>query len=213
MDFSTYLGNAVIDHLLRNQSFTPPTTLYLSAHTADPGLTGTSEVSGAGYARQAVALSAASSKSTSNSAQIQIPMPSAGGPYVVSWLGVWDALTTGNFLFRSPLLGTNQEVTVAASTDLFASGSVHGLTTDDRVAFENTSELGPALPAGIAASTIYYVLASGLTTTAFKVSTTSGGAALDVTADGACLVRKVSVKSFNATDLLQVSAAQLSLKV
>lgn len=213
MDFSTYLGNAVVDHMLRNQAFTPPATIYLAAHSADPALTGTNEISGSGYARVAVAFSAASSKSTSNNAQVQISMPSAGGPYTVAWLGVWDASTAGNFLFRVPLVGTNQEVTVAAATDLFASGSVHGLTTDDRVAFENTSELGPALPAGITAGTIYFVLAAGLTTTAFAVSTTSGGSALNVTADGGCIVRKIGVQSLLAGNLVQVNSAQLALKV
>ena len=48
MAFSTYLAGKVIDHLLRNQAYTPPATVYASLHTADPGNTGASEVAGMG---------------------------------------------------------------------------------------------------------------------------------------------------------------------
>jgi len=214
MDVSTYLGNKIIDHILRNQAYTPPTTIYLSAHTADPGLTGTSEVGTAGsngYARQALALNAGASKATANTSQIQIPLPnniSAGT--AVPWLGVWDAATAGNFMFRVPLLGTNLEATVTASTDTFVTGEAHGYATDDRLEFVDGGSSG-TLPAGISAGTIYFVLATGLTTTAFKVSTTSGGAALDVTADGGVIVRKINVKTFGPSDIVQIAASGLTL--
>jgi len=94
--FSTYLGNVVIDHLFRNQSFTSPSAVYVSLHTADPGLTGTNEVSGGSYARQALTLSAADSKATSNSAEVSFAsMPGT----TVSYAGVWDqGGTGGNFM-------------------------------------------------------------------------------------------------------------------
>ena len=38
----------------------PGTTYYLSAHSADPGTTGASELSGGGYARQAIVFGSAS---------------------------------------------------------------------------------------------------------------------------------------------------------
>lgn len=213
MDVSTYFAGKIIDHILRNQAFTPPATVYLSAHSADPGSTGASEVGTAGsngYARQALALNAASAKATANTSQIQITMPSnlsAGTP--APWLGVWDAATAGNFMLRSPILGTNFEVNVVASTDLFTVSGGHGFATDDRVAFE-PGNIGPSLPTGITAGVIYYVLAASLTSTAFKVSTTSGGGALDVTADGECVVRKLSVQTFNASNILQVAAGALT---
>jgi hypothetical protein len=40
MSMSNYLEDKVIDHMLRNQAFTPPTTVYASLHTSDPGETG-----------------------------------------------------------------------------------------------------------------------------------------------------------------------------
>jgi hypothetical protein len=76
----------------------------------------------------------------------------------------------------NPILGTF----TAATTDLITLNS-HGLLAGDRVRFTNT---GGALPAGLAAATNYFVIASGLTANAFKVSATVGGAAVDITDTG-----------------------------
>lgn len=207
MDISTYLGNKIIDHIFRNQAFTPPTTIYLSAHTADPGLTGASEVTGAGYARTALELNAAASKASANTNQEQLVMPSSGGPFNIAYLGIWDASTAGNFLFRLPVLGTNLECT-ASTGDVFETGAAHSLAADDRVVFE---DIGGGLPTGISAGTVYYVIAGGLTSTQFKVSTTSGGAAVDVTAAGGAIVRKVILQAFNANNIIQIAAGALTV--
>lgn len=71
------------------------------------------------------------------------------------------------------------EVT-AATTDLITAASAHGLIAGDRVRFTTTT----TLPAGLSLATNYFVIASGLTTTAFKVSATSGGSAVDITDTG-----------------------------
>jgi hypothetical protein len=42
MAISNYLEDKIIDHMLRNQAFSPPTTVYASLHTGDPGETGAS---------------------------------------------------------------------------------------------------------------------------------------------------------------------------
>ena len=77
---SDYLENKVIDHMLRAQAYTPPATLYLALFTASTGLEAnnpTAEVSGGGYARQAITLSAASGGATSISAAIEFPEATA----------------------------------------------------------------------------------------------------------------------------------------
>lgn len=56
----------------------------------------------------------------------------------------------------------------------------HGLANGDRV------EFGGTLPGGLAASTLYYVV--GATADAFKVSSTRGGAAVDLTSAGSAYV-------------------------
>ncbi len=99
MATSTYLRNAILNKVLRNTDFTV-TAAYVSLHTADPGLTGASEVTGGSYARQLVAFDAAASGATQNTAIEDFTnMPAA----TVTHGGVWDALTSGNFLYGNAL--------------------------------------------------------------------------------------------------------------
>lgn len=67
--------------------------------------------------------------------------------------------------------------TATASTNL-VNATDHGLVEGDRIYF--TTLTGGA---GLALNTSYYVIASGLTTSAFKVSLTLGGAERDITGD------------------------------
>lgn len=67
----------------------------------------------------------------------------------------------------------------AATSDLITSVA-HGLIAGDRI---RVSSAG-TLPAGLSAATNYFVIASGLTADAFKVSATSGGSAVDITDTG-----------------------------
>ena len=140
---------------------------------------GVTEVSGGSYARQSITWAAASGGTRANSAQLSIPIPAST---TVQAVGVWDALTAGVqqgfWQIGSTLRGA---ATVAATGDVFTSNG-HDLVADDRVFF--TGVAGEALPAGLAATTLYFVRSAGLTANAFTVSTTSGGAAVDVTADG-----------------------------
>ena len=104
-EFSTYLENKIIDHLLRNQSFTPPATVYVALFTADNGLEGgtiTGEVSGGSYARQSVTLSAASDGESSNTADITFPTATADWG-TVTHVALMDAATAGNVLMHSAL--------------------------------------------------------------------------------------------------------------
>lgn len=209
---STYLAGKVIDHILRNQAYTPVATVYLSLHTADPGLTGTNEVTGGSYARQALALTAAASSHTDNSALISFTaMPAVAAPGVI-YAGIFDALTVGNFLYSMPLTPASQvslAVTGVASTDVLTTQATHGFSAGDTVEFETA--LGTTIPTGLTAGTLYYVIATGLTTTAFEVSATSGGAAVNFTTDGGAVVRKVSGKVVNSGDTFQVAIGDVDL--
>lgn len=70
-------------------------TLYLSAHTASPGLTGANEVTGGTYAREAGTWNAASAGSMTLSATVTLDIPSGT---TVAWLGVFDAVSGGTFI-------------------------------------------------------------------------------------------------------------------
>lgn len=140
------------------------------------------EVAGA---RQPVTWQAAGTPAagqSGNTASISIPIAVAEAPLA---LGLYDAVSAGNFLGSLPMGSAGQVVkgvsTIDAATDLFLSKG-HGLTTDDRVFFSTVN--GEAIPTGITVTTVYFVLAAGLTADAFAVSTTSGGGALNVTVSG-----------------------------
>jgi hypothetical protein len=88
MSMSDYLENKIIDHILRNQAFTPPATVYLALFTGSTGLEAnnpTAEVSGGAYVRQALALAAASGGSSSNSALITFPTATVAWGTVSHW--------------------------------------------------------------------------------------------------------------------------------
>jgi hypothetical protein len=119
---SNYLENALINVTLRATAYTAPTTVYLALYTSDPtdADTGT-EVSGTSYARQAITFGAPSNGATTNSAAIEFPQ--AGGSWgTVAYIGIRDALTTGNLLYHSPLDASK----TIATGDVFrvASGSL-----------------------------------------------------------------------------------------
>jgi len=117
MPLTTFFGNVIIDHMLRNQSYTPPSTIYVSLHTAQPNDTGSNEVSGGSYARQAMTLNVASNKSTANSSNIDFTnMPATN----VLWAGIWDASTGGSFLMSGSLTGS--KVVNSGDTFRFQSG-------------------------------------------------------------------------------------------
>lgn len=105
---SSYLRPLILDKILKNANFTV-TNAYMSVHTANPGTTGTSEVSalsgrvlisGTGTL-QAPSLSV----NTWTAEWISVSglgwddMPDV----VYSYIGLWDAVSSGNFLFGGAL--------------------------------------------------------------------------------------------------------------
>ena len=102
-EFSNYLENAVIDAVLRNTSYTSPTTVYVGLFTTDPtdANSGT-EVAGGSYARTAVTFSAPSNGVTSNSADVEFPQATASWGSVTH-IGLHDAASGGNLLFHTVL--------------------------------------------------------------------------------------------------------------
>ena len=94
----------------------PGTTYYLSLHSADPVTTGANELSGGGYARQAIVFSAASGGSESNTAAITVPN---AGTVPVTHVGLWSAASGGTY--RG---GLQMGSPVTAASISFAIGAV-----------------------------------------------------------------------------------------
>ena len=104
-EFSNYLENALINAVLRNTSYTSPTTVYVSLYTSDPtdADTGTEvSTSGTSYARTAVTFGAPSNGVSTNSADVTFPTATASWG-TVTHIGIHDASTAGNLLFHTPL--------------------------------------------------------------------------------------------------------------
>jgi hypothetical protein len=102
-EMSNYLENALINVTLRATSYTAPTTVYVSLWTSDPTDAGSgTEVSGGSYARTAVTFAAPSNGVTTNNADVTFPTATASWG-TVGWIGINDALTTGNLLYHTAL--------------------------------------------------------------------------------------------------------------
>lgn len=101
---STYLNNKILNHVLKNTSYTSPTTVYLALFTSDPTVAGSgTEVTGGSYARQAVTFSTASSSpsvpSSNTGAVTFTGLPAAA----ITHGAVYDASTSGNLLYFGDL--------------------------------------------------------------------------------------------------------------
>lgn len=113
---SDYTVHGILDAIFNATAFNLAGNPYISLHTGDPGTTGANEVAGGSYARVQVPFNAAASRSVKNTSSFSFTsMPAA----TITHIGVWSALSGGNFIAGGPLsvsipvaaLGT---VTIAA---------------------------------------------------------------------------------------------------
>jgi len=102
-EFTQYLENKLLDHVLNNASFTSPTTVYVGLFTAAPTDTASgTEVSGNSYARQVLSVSTASDGVVTSDSDITFPQATGNWGTIVA-LGVHDALSSGNLLMYTDL--------------------------------------------------------------------------------------------------------------
>ena len=99
-------------------------------------------------------------------------------------------------------------VTIDVSTDVF-SCVAHGLLVGDQILISATQG---SLPDGVEAGTKYYVIASGLTANAFKVSTTLGGSSID-TSGSATGTYKFVRQGATELDVIGFSANRLGRQI
>lgn len=92
---------------------------FLSLHSADPGASGTNELSGGSpaYARKAVTWNTASTGSATGNS---LPTFDVEGGDTVSYVGLWDAVTAGSFYgsanVTDEVFGGQGTYTVTAAT-------------------------------------------------------------------------------------------------
>jgi hypothetical protein len=104
-NLSNYAEQVLLDWMMTDGAVTRPSAWFLALFTAAPTDapgSGT-EVSGGGYARQAIAFGAASAAGTSVNSDT-VAFSAAGGDFgTVTHLGIFDASTGGNCLWHGAL--------------------------------------------------------------------------------------------------------------
>lgn len=92
---------------------------YASLHTAEPDASGSSEVTGGTYTREAISWAAASGGTAVSNAEIVFDVPTG---VTITHLGYWSASTAGTF-YGSRALDTSQTFS-SAGTFTIASGNL-----------------------------------------------------------------------------------------
>jgi hypothetical protein len=182
---------------------------HLSLHGGIPDGTGSNELTGGSpaYARKAVSWNAAASGLVDNTAQIVHDVPAGSTVYAV---GLWSALSAGNFHGWVPYNGTIRgygEVDSTGVTNDTIASSGHGLTNGMVVTVRPV--LAESLPAGLTQDLIYFVVSAATDT--FKVSLTSGGAAVNITGQGELYFASITPEVFASQGTSTIAAGAIDL--
>lgn len=94
------LANKMLDHLRGGTAWTQPSGLYVKVHTGDPGSAGTANASAVTTRSQATFGAAASGAIALTGTN---PSWSMTSTETITHVSVWDASTSGNFLWSAAL--------------------------------------------------------------------------------------------------------------
>jgi hypothetical protein len=206
-----------IANIADNAATAPLTNLYIALHTADPGEAGdqtTSEATYTGYARVAVARTSGGWTVTNNvitnAATITFGPCTAGSNSITHWSVGVAASAASKILYSGPVgaITAVYDYTAVASTDILTIPSLTPVA-DDRYSVYPVEGAAPGIGTGLTAGTVYFaVTVSGSTT---KLSLTSGGAAVDITADGSGLLHKHSILAVSSGITPSFATGQLQI--
>ena len=203
MPFVTYSQNEMLTYL------TTTSGKYLSLHYAYSP-TGANELSGGSpaYARVVPTWGTAAGGSISTTSIASAFNVPPGSPTIVAWVGIFDALTGGNFQGMGPNGGAPQYgVTAATTGNLFtAPGSSYANGTT--VVLFNGAGAHDPVQLHVSGTVYYVVSASGAT---FSLSATLAGTAITVNAAGAGIVQAITVEQYSAQGTFTVSSDVLTL--
>lgn len=190
MSLTTAAQNNMLDAL---------TITDASLHSGFPGLTGASELAGGTYARKVITFAAASGSTRITSGPVTFDTPPAS---TVRWVGFWNG---GTFIGYSPSGGNPKEFVAIPSTDTIYS-TAHGYADTNTIVFFTGT-----VPAGLAEGTVYYV--RDATADTFKVATTAGGVAIDLTTAGStdCQVSLIVQEVYTLAGTHTLSSASIGL--
>ena len=105
-EFTDFMENKIIDHMLRAQAYTVATQVWVGLYTTTTNDAGEgTEVTGGAYTRKLAGLNAATGGASSNAADITFPTATASWG-TITHVALLDAESAGNMLMHSPLDAT-----------------------------------------------------------------------------------------------------------
>lgn len=139
-----------------------------------------------------------------NDVAVTFPQNTGANQDVIAW-GLFTA-SGGGTLRAIGFLDADPPIFGVGNVDDTIDAYAHGLVTDQRVFV--LAAPGAVIPTGLSENTAYFVLAAGLTADVFSLSTSSGGAAVNITAGGAALFMpyKAVTVATNATPEFAIGA-------
>lgn len=186
MSKSDFLENSILDDVL--QTGDPAANLWIGLSTADPGDNGAgfTEPGGGSYARLSFDPgptnwnAAAAGQASNKLAAIFAEATGSWGD--LKWWGIWSAVSGGNLLYWGPLY-SGSVLGYAIAADDYIYSKAHGFSDTNQI---HVHDIGLAFPGALTEGTVYYVVSAA--TDRFKLSLSSGGAAVSITTDGHCRV-------------------------
>lgn len=128
MAISTYLQQKILEHVYKNTTYTPPTTVYVALYTTNPGYNDTgTEVSGGAYVRQSITFGVfdqdVDDRGYLPSTNDPLEFPEATDDWgTITHVGLRDSLSGGNLLHFGAL---SSEVVINTNDQLmFNSGEL-----------------------------------------------------------------------------------------
>lgn len=204
---STFYANQVLSRL-RGVDLAALANVWLALFDAAGA-----ELTGSGYARKQVTADgtnfpAESNRLISNGVAFEFAAATAAWNDIFR-LKIMDAASGGNDLYRG-FLGTDQGAAftaIAAGDVITVPGTT--LVVNDRVAVLAID--GSTLPAGLTDDALYFV--KTVVINDITLSLTQGGAAVDVTAAGSGVIKKVTPKTGIATgDIVRFGVGEIQIK-
>jgi hypothetical protein len=187
-----YKGTAIAN-VADNAASSPITNVQVALHSAWPGETdtqSTSEISYTGYGRVAVARGAGWTVTDDYvvpAATISFGACTAGSATAM-FFSTGEGSSGATKIWHRGVIGSRLGPFVGATSDTITIPGLSGVSVSDRIVFLSTN--GSSLPTGITEGTVYFV--KTVSSNDITVSTTDGGATLDITAAGDGVAFKVT---------------------
>jgi hypothetical protein len=215
MSFINATELAIIDEVFGATAFGADATLYAAAFTTVPADDGTGgvEANYTSYARVSKTNNGtnfASANPKQNSTTVDFPQATGAQTGTLKAIGWYTASSGGTLRAIARLMDNVIRSAVGLNTGDIIHAPGHTFANDSKVVFY--APAGVTLPTGLSADTEYYVI-NAVASQNFQVSTTQGGAAVTITADGGCVVGRSRHTVVNIGDTPQIAVGGWTMEL